>query len=124
MEKSAPITGQSRFNIGSACKEIPGLAILELIEQGKLDYKDKVDRFLDYLPDWAGRITIEDLLFYRSGLPPIDFRSSNNDENTVKDLQKVDQLQKRMDGCCDDECGPVEADGADPEGNSGHSGSH
>ncbi|MCB0629416.1 MAG: serine hydrolase domain-containing protein [Saprospiraceae bacterium] len=90
--KTAPITDQSRFNIGSACKEIPGMAILELIRLGKMSYDDKLDRYLKDLPTWAGKISIRDLLFYKSGLPPFNFVTSGNDEFALANLRYIENL--------------------------------
>lgn len=92
IQKTKLIDGQSRFNIGSAAKEIPAMAILDLIEKGKVDYKDTIAQYLDHLPPWAGRITIRDLLFYESGLPPINFLTSNSDDHAKRDLKKIDAL--------------------------------
>lgn len=91
-EKSASITNQSRFNIGSAAKEVSSVAILDLIERGKLDYADPVNEYLDYLPKWAEKVTIRDLLYYKSGLPPVDFLKTKTDELAIKELQRLDAL--------------------------------
>lgn len=93
IEKTAPITDQSRFNIGSAAKEVSAFAILHLIEQGKLAYTDPINRHLDSLPSWAEKVTIRDLLFYESGLPTLNFLSAKTDELAIRDLRAIDTLE-------------------------------
>lgn len=92
INKTALITSESRFNVGSAAKEIPGIAILDLIAEGKLSYQDNLSNYLDYLPSWSRKITIRDLLFYESGLPHMNLLTSNSDKNAINDIKKIDSL--------------------------------
>ena len=70
IEAGTPITPDSLFDLASVSKHITGVAILTLVEKGKL----KIDRPLsDYLEDFAvpvkGRaVTVADLLHHVSGL--------------------------------------------------------
>ena len=91
-DSTSLITRRSRFNVGSAAKEIPGIAILDLIQNGKLAFDQNINTVLKDLPAWADEITIEHLLFYRSGLPPIKFQSSNSDHNANRDLRNIPRL--------------------------------
>ena len=87
------ITKDSRFNVGSLSKEIPAIIILEEIKDGKLSYESNVQEFLKDLPDWSHDIKIRDLLFYRSGLPEIDFKSVKNDDLAIEKLRQITSLQ-------------------------------
>lgn len=47
-EASTPATAETLFRMGSVSKMFAGIAVMQLVEQGKLDLNDKVD---DHLPD-------------------------------------------------------------------------
>lgn len=68
---SIPATNRSVFSINSATKSFTGVAIMQLVEQGKLDLAAPVSRYLSDLPaPWQG-VTIAQLLDHTSGIPDI-----------------------------------------------------
>jgi CubicO group peptidase (beta-lactamase class C family) len=66
-EKKRPLSSTSSLHIASSSKPFTAVAVLQLIEQGKLSLTDTITRFFPTLP-YSG-ITIRDLLTHRSGLP-------------------------------------------------------
>ena len=84
------LTAEHRFAIGSIYKEFPAIAIMQLKEQRLLTLEDRLSPFLPYLPQWADKITIKNLLQYSSGLPKIDWESYF-EEGTKVDVEKVVQ---------------------------------
>lgn len=66
-----PITNKSVFGIYSCTKAFTGVAIAQLVEDGKLDLSAPVSRYLDGLPDAWQPVTIRQLLTHVSGLPNI-----------------------------------------------------
>ena len=72
-----------RFNIGSIYKEFPAVAIMQLVEAGKIKTSDKISDFLPELPSWGNRISIKNLLQYSSGLP------KENWDTYIKNDQKI-----------------------------------
>ena len=71
-EKKIPNTLSTPFLLGSMNKLFTGLAIGQLVEQGKLGYDDPLSKFLPDYPDResASRIRIKHLLSHTSGLAP------------------------------------------------------
>lgn len=65
-----PITANTPFHIASVSKTFTALVILKLMEEGKLDLEDGVEKYLPAFP--YPNITIKDLLTHRSGLPKYD----------------------------------------------------
>jgi hypothetical protein len=63
-----------------------------LQEKGKLNINDKVSKFFPGLPAWAGKISIENLLLYTSGLPEIKYQTVHGDADNWKELQSLQQL--------------------------------
>ncbi|KAK6069041.1 hypothetical protein SCUP515_09246 [Seiridium cupressi] len=57
------------FNVGSVCKGFTALAIACLVADGKVNWHDQIDHFLNGLPATRnGEFTIRDLLSHRTGL--------------------------------------------------------
>lgn len=69
LSDSSLIGPQSRFNIASNGKQFTALAVLSLIEHGKLQLHDDVRRYLPELfPKVGARLTVGHLLQHRSGI--------------------------------------------------------
>jgi len=76
LETVAPVDAETQFTIGSASKAFTAAAIGLLVDEGRLDWSDKVT---DHLP-WlrlqdayaTSELTIGDLLCHRSGLGTFD----------------------------------------------------
>ncbi len=65
-----PITANTPFHIASVSKTFTAVVILKLMEEGKLNLEDGVEKYLPVFP--YPNITIKDLLTHRSGLPKYD----------------------------------------------------
>ena len=92
------LTSAHRFQVGSIYKEFPGVAIMQLKEQGKLKLSDPIKGYLPEMPEWAARITIQHLLQYTSGLPRVpwgDFFKNNTpvtEQSILALLKKTEAL--------------------------------
>lgn len=64
------ITPTSPFHIASVSKTFTATVILHLMEQGKIQLEDPVEKYLPNFP--YAHITIKNLLTHRSGLPKYD----------------------------------------------------
>jgi CubicO group peptidase (beta-lactamase class C family) len=70
LETNEPATADTLFGVGSATKSFTAAAVMQLVEQGRLDPSDPVDRYIPHLSDAPGDpITIHDLLAHTSGMP-------------------------------------------------------
>jgi CubicO group peptidase (beta-lactamase class C family) len=78
-----PLTAASRFRIGSITKMFTTTMILQLVEEGKLKLTDTLDRFFPEVPN-AKRITIEQILAHRSGIPNV--KREQNAEGNINTL--------------------------------------
>lgn len=61
------ITGSSPFHLASVSKTITAMAVLQLVQAGKIQVNDEVAKYLNGFP-LAG-VTVKTLLNHRSGLP-------------------------------------------------------
>lgn len=102
-EENLPVTENTVFGIGSITKSFTAVAIMQLVEEGKLCVEDLVT---DYLPQFrAGKtnahetMTIHNLLTHTGGLPPLPslypaMARSMMEDATVKESAQFEQLSK------------------------------
>ena len=69
VEWNAPVDERTRFQIASATKPFTGVALLKLVEAGKLGLGDSVRKHVPALPESWARITVRDLATHVSGVP-------------------------------------------------------
>jgi CubicO group peptidase (beta-lactamase class C family) len=68
LQDRTPITTETIFNGGSLAKQVTGLAIELLREDGRLQLDDELRRFVPELPAYAADITLRQMLAHTSGL--------------------------------------------------------
>jgi CubicO group peptidase (beta-lactamase class C family) len=69
MELNVPMREEMVFNIGSMTKQFTAVAILQLMEQGKLSLQDEITKYLPDYPVNGQKITVEHLLTHTGGIP-------------------------------------------------------
>lgn len=71
VQDSVPVDDRTLFQTNSITKAFTGVAVMQLVEAGKLDLAAPPSRYLDGLPAaWRG-VTIRQLLTHTSGIPDI-----------------------------------------------------
>ena len=68
LETATPITPSTIFHAASLAKQVTAMAVMLLVQDGKLSLDDDVRRFVPELPDYGTRITVRHLLTHTSGL--------------------------------------------------------
>jgi len=69
LESTIPMNSDMVFEIGSITKQFTAVAILQLVEQGKLHLNDPIFQYLPDYPVHGKQITIHQLLTHTSGIP-------------------------------------------------------
>jgi CubicO group peptidase (beta-lactamase class C family) len=95
-----PVTPDSIFHMGSVAKTATAVAIMQLVEAGKIDLDAPVT---EYLPDFTladpnlGEVTIRRLLSHTAGMPdPIDWLAEYQDENLRSDDAALDDYVRSL----------------------------
>jgi len=73
IELNVPMQPDMVFRIGSITKQFTAVAILQLVEQGKISLQDSIQKYIKDFPSKGYTITVENLLTHTSGL--IDYTS-------------------------------------------------
>jgi len=86
LENSVPLTPNHIFRIGSITKQFTAVAILQLMEQGKLKLDDEITKFIPDYPTHGQKITIQHLLNHTSGIKSYTSMESWDSEVRKKDF--------------------------------------
>lgn len=91
--KPAPIDTQTIFAIASTTKAMTAAALGMLVDEGKIDWNDRV---IEHLPGFqmadpylTHEVTIRDLLTHRAGLPNADFLWTAGDNSRNEVVRRV-----------------------------------
>lgn len=68
LELQVPMNSDRVFKLGSITKQFTAVAILQLMEQGKIRLQDPIGNYITELPAATQSITIENLLTHTSGI--------------------------------------------------------
>lgn len=71
LQYGVPVSDASLFSINSATKAFTGVAVMQLVQQGKVEIDAPVSRYLPDLPPAWQAVTIAQLLNHTSGLPDV-----------------------------------------------------
>jgi len=69
IELNVPLRPEMVFDLGSITKQFTAVAILQLVEQGKIALSDSIQQYIKDFPPKGHTITIENLLTHTSGIP-------------------------------------------------------
>jgi len=71
LQHSVSVNKETVFPIASMTKGFVGVAIMQLVEQGKIDLSEEISSYLPHLPKEWQEVTVRQLLTHTSGLPRI-----------------------------------------------------
>src|SRR4051794_8568683 len=69
IENQVPATPRTVYRIGSVTKQFTSVAIMQLVEQGKLSLDDEVTKYVPNAPTHGRRVLVRHLLNHSSGIP-------------------------------------------------------
>jgi CubicO group peptidase (beta-lactamase class C family) len=93
LQSKTPLTADMIFNAASLTKQITAIAIMQLVEQGKISVKDEVTKYFPDYPTQGTIITIEHLLTETSGIKDYSQISAVTDALTRKDVSTSELIK-------------------------------
>ncbi|MEW6524965.1 MAG: serine hydrolase [Bacillota bacterium] len=97
LEQQLPMTSKTLLAIGSSSKAFTTTAVAMLVEDGKLDWDQPVQRYLPglrlYDPVASAKVTLRDMGCHRTGLPRYDimlFNPAFSREDIVRSLEHLE----------------------------------
>src|ERR1051325_8362448 len=68
LENLIPVTPQTRIRLGSISKPITAVAVMQLVEQGKIDLDAEIQRYVPAFPKKRWPVTVRQLLGHQGGV--------------------------------------------------------
>jgi CubicO group peptidase (beta-lactamase class C family) len=96
LELNVPLTPAMVFNLASITKQFTAVAILQLVEQGKISLHDSLQKFIPDFPSKGYTITIENLLTHTSGIKDymqLDYPDSYMERWDYRPKQLIDSFK-------------------------------
>lgn len=97
LELNVPMQPEMVFRIGSMTKQYTAIAILQLVEKGKISLQDNIQKFIKGSTDKWQNVTVENLLAHTSGIigyDVLDFHIPNAIRIDFMPKQIIDSLAK------------------------------
>lgn len=92
LELGVPMQADMIFRIGSITKQFTAVAILQLIEQGRLSLEDEITKFIPDYPTHGHKITIHHLLTHTSGIASYTGMKDWTPEVMKKDFTPLEMI--------------------------------
>ena len=92
LELGVPMKADMIFRIGSITKQFTAVAILQLMEQGKLSLEDEITKFIPDYPTHNHKITIHHLLTHTSGIASYTGMKDWTPEVMKKDFTPLEMI--------------------------------
>jgi CubicO group peptidase (beta-lactamase class C family) len=95
LQDSVPVSNKTIFAINSCTKSFTGVAIMQLVEEGKIKLSDPISQYVHNLPTEWQPVTIKQLLTHISGLPDI-LRVLNKKTGGVDELETEEKAWEKI----------------------------
>ncbi|MCU1390614.1 MAG: hypothetical protein JWL72_3952 [Ilumatobacteraceae bacterium] len=95
---NTPMSPATVVDIGSTSKQFTATAIALLSERGDIDLDDAISVYVPGLPDWAGTVTLREMLHHTSGIPDYigllsqDYSEPATDADALNAIAQVQAL--------------------------------
>ncbi|MGE5590084.1 MAG: serine hydrolase [Bacillota bacterium] len=93
LARGLPVTLDTVFGVASVTKSVTCLAIMQLVDRGKVDVTDPIVKWLPEFrapnPEWSRQITVHHLMSHSSGLPGLPCLFGARADSIVKDPNRA-----------------------------------
>jgi CubicO group peptidase (beta-lactamase class C family) len=98
LRKKTPVDPDTAFHLASCGKEMTAVAILLLVQDGKVRLDDRAVRYLPEMHGWGDRVRIRNLAQNASGIPdPYSTLEQRPGRPTVNDALRLLAIWRRLD---------------------------
>lgn len=96
VELNVPVSDKTIFQSGSLGKQFTAVAVMLLVEEGKIKLDAPITTYFKGGPAWWGKITVRHLLTHTSGLPDYDQKFDLWKNHSEDDLEKYFRTLKPL----------------------------
>lgn len=92
LENKIPMRTEMVFRIGSISKQFTAVAILKLMEEGKISLQDEITKYIPDYPTQGYKVTIEHLLTHTSGIVSYTNMAKFGSELMTRDMKPTELI--------------------------------
>jgi CubicO group peptidase (beta-lactamase class C family) len=93
VEHQVPVKPETIFQSGSVGKQFTAMAVMMLVEEGKIGLDEKISKYLGEVPEAWANVTVRHLLTHTGGLTDypreFDFRKDYTEDDLLKQAKEV-----------------------------------
>lgn len=93
LEHQVPVKAETVFQSGSVGKQFTAMAVMMLVEEGKIGLDEKISKYLGEVPEGWQTVTVRHLLTHTGGLTDyprdFDFRKDYTEDDLLKRAKEV-----------------------------------
>ncbi|MFQ5677780.1 MAG: serine hydrolase domain-containing protein, partial [bacterium] len=91
LENLTPATGSTVHNIASISKTHAAVAVMQLVEQGKVNLDERIQKYVPYFPEKRWPITVRHILTHTSGIR--HYKRGEFGEQRIKEKMHYDKFE-------------------------------
>lgn len=100
LENRTPATGSTVHNVGSVSKVLATVAVMQLVESGKVGLDDIIQKYVPSFPEKKTRINLRRILTHTSGIR--HYKRGEFGPYGLRELRRFDDIEEAMKHFCDD----------------------
>lgn len=94
LDNRTPADGATVHNVGSVSKVLAAVAVMHLVEQGKVSLDDRIQRYVPSFPEKRGPITLREILTHTSGIR--HYRDGEFGPHRLRSMQHFDDFTEAI----------------------------
>ena len=94
LDNQTPVTGATVLNVGSVSKVMAVIAIMQLVEQGKVTLGDDIRTYVTAFPDKGTPITLRHIMTHTSGIR--HYRDGEFGPNGLRSMRHFDDFEEAI----------------------------
>ena len=94
LDNQTPATGATVLNVGSVSKVMAVIAIMQLVEQGKVTLSDDIRAYVTAFPDKGVPVTLRQIMTHTSGIR--DYRDGEFGPNGLRSMRHFDDFEEAI----------------------------
>jgi serine beta-lactamase-like protein LACTB, mitochondrial len=91
LDNMVPANGSTAYNIGSISKAVATVAVMQLVEQGKVGLDDPIQKYVPTFPDKGSPITIRHILTHTSGIRHYRDTDFGGDDENMRPVASLEE---------------------------------
>ncbi len=94
LDNRTPADGATVHNVGSVSKVLAAVAVMHLVEQGKVSLDDRIQQYVPLFPEKRGPITLRQILTHTSGVR--HYRDGEFGPHRLRSMQHFDDFTEAI----------------------------